>query len=771
MGSGWKSAALRVGTASIFQRRAALRTAGSVVPAAIWSAACSISPHMGPTSERIRSRTWLAFAATSVSARLSIFGWRMETAQPTEDASSAIQRARPAMARAVTRPQRAVVLGLDISLPLPGRRSGSVVASRPAPAISTRSRMAAPPRRWVTRGRLFRRRSRRPTDSIRVRRSCGPDRTAVERVGRPQSLSLAGRSMPSFFMRNCSVERLRPRRSAALPGPATFQLHSASTARMWARSTSSRVPLPAARTSSRAVETSDRVGSEGRALGEDERALDHVLELAHVAGPCVRRERAHEAVGHPLYRLAHPALLAGDEVPDEERDVLGPVAQRREADREDAEAVVEVGPEAPLAHLALDVAVRGGDDPHVGPLRPRRAEPLELAALEDPQELRLDLEGELGDLVEEDRAPVGDLEPAERALQRAGEGPALVAEQLALDERGGQGGAVDRDDRPVAAAAAVVEGEGDEVLSGARLAEEEDRRVGRGHLLDLAQHAAEGGAAADDRLEAVHVPHLLVQDHVLRLEPLFQGLHLAEASLERSLRLLPLRDVGVHDEGARLLVEGDGVDQVVPHAVMMSVRVGALERRAEPFDHRADPVDDAARARVRLRHPGERGEVVHPVDDLGPDVRRQAAARRLVHGDQPTVAVEHHDLARQGAEDGAVQPLGGRDALLRTVTVEGLGDDAGEQLHARQELARPDANLRDAGHPEGAEDAIADRHGQHRVRPQARPSRELPFGLRLRRQFVDREVEHQPMTPPDLLRVPGKVDGEVLSLKAHHPGP
>ena len=89
-GSGWKSAALKVGTASIFQRIAALRTAGSAVPAAIWSADRSISPHMGPTSERILSRTWLTFTAI-VSARLSILGARMEAAQPTEDATRTTQ--------------------------------------------------------------------------------------------------------------------------------------------------------------------------------------------------------------------------------------------------------------------------------------------------------------------------------------------------------------------------------------------------------------------------------------------------------------------------------------------------------------------------------------------------------------------------------------------------------------------------------------------------------------------------------------------------------
>ncbi len=74
-------------------------------------------------------------------------------------------------------------------------------------------------------------------------------------------------------------------------------------------------------------------------------------------------------------------------------------------------------------------------DAHVDLERLRRAEPLELPALQHPQQLRLHLERQLADLVEEERAAVGDLEAAERALDGAGEGALLVAEQLALDER------------------------------------------------------------------------------------------------------------------------------------------------------------------------------------------------------------------------------------------------------------------------------------------------------------------------------------------------
>ena len=55
--------------------------------------------------------------------------------------------------------------------------------------------------------------------------------------------------------------------------------------------------------------------------------------------------------------------------------------------------------------------------------------------LQDAQQLGLRLERHLADLVEEQGAPVGGLEAPLALAQRAGEGAALVAEQLGLDER------------------------------------------------------------------------------------------------------------------------------------------------------------------------------------------------------------------------------------------------------------------------------------------------------------------------------------------------
>ena len=77
----------------------------------------------------------------------------------------------------------------------------------------------------------------------------------------------------------------------------------------------------------------------------------------------------------------------------------------------------------------------------------RPADPLELALLQDAEDLGLGGQRQLADLVEEDRTAVGALEPARLLPVRAGEGAPLVAEELALDQALGQGPAVDPDER------------------------------------------------------------------------------------------------------------------------------------------------------------------------------------------------------------------------------------------------------------------------------------------------------------------------------------
>jgi hypothetical protein len=132
--------------------------------------------------------------------------------------------------------------------------------------------------------------------------------------------------------------------------------------------------------------------------------------LAHVAGVVVGGELLLGLGREVRRRLAHPVGEPGQEVPGERHDVLAPVAQRRDADVEHVEAVVEVEAERAARHLVRELLVRGGDDAHVDGEVARAAEPPEGHLLEHLEQLGLRREGHLADLVEQQRPPVGLLE-------------------------------------------------------------------------------------------------------------------------------------------------------------------------------------------------------------------------------------------------------------------------------------------------------------------------------------------------------------------------
>ena len=122
------------------------------------------------------------------------------------------------------------------------------------------------------------------------------------------------------------------------------------------------------------------------------------------------------------------------------------------------------------------------------------------------KQLDLDALVELADLVEEQRAAVGDLEESLAVGVGAGEGPLAVAEELALDQVFGQGAAVDRDEGPIGAAALVVEAARDQLLARAGLAQDHDRGVGGGDGIDQPADLLHGRASRRSRAASPRRP-------------------------------------------------------------------------------------------------------------------------------------------------------------------------------------------------------------------------------------------------------------------------
>ncbi|MGC4048400.1 MAG: hypothetical protein QM757_01625 [Paludibaculum sp.] len=76
---------------------------------------------------------------------------------------------------------------------------------------------------------------------------------------------------------------------------------------------------------------------------------------------------------------------------------------------------------------------------------------LELLFLQGPQEFGLEFERQVADLIEEKGAVVGPLKAAFVLREGSGESTAFVAEQLAFEQRAGNGRAVQLDEWTIAA--------------------------------------------------------------------------------------------------------------------------------------------------------------------------------------------------------------------------------------------------------------------------------------------------------------------------------
>ena len=256
-----------------------------------------------------------------------------------------------------------------------------------------------------------------------------------------------------------------------------------------------------------------------------------------------------------------------DEARHQQRDVLGPLAQRRQLHRHDVEAVEEVLAKRSLLHHPGEVRVGGGNDPYVHLHRACIADAFELPLLQHAEHLHLQRRGHGADLVEEERALVGLLDAALPRTDRAGEGAAHVTEQLGFEQRLGDRAAVDRDEPLLAPRAALVDRAGHHLFAGAGLARDQHRRAGRRHRVDQLVERPHRRALANHGAQAEALVQLLPEIGVLVLQA-------------------PLLDGRPHD--VQQLVELEGLGDEVGGAALDDVN-GVLHGGVTGDDDRDDP--------------------------------------------------------------------------------------------------------------------------------------------------------------------------------------
>src|SRR5258706_5349594 len=378
------------------------------------------------------------------------------------------------------------------------------------------------------------------------------------------------------------------------------------------------------------------LGADDVARAHDDEPLDHVAQLAHVAGPVVRQEVGERLDRDGLGPLAVLRREERDEVGDQQREVFPALPQRRHLDRDDVQAVVEILAERAGRDALGQVLVGGSQHPHVHPQGVLAAHPLEGLLLERPQHLGLGLEAHVPDLVEEERALIRELELAAPPRHRPGEGAALVAEELGLDQLLGDRRAVDLDEGALAPRGEGVHRAGHQLLAGAVLAlDEHPAARGRGHR-DLLAQVLDQRALADDLLAPLE---LGAQVAVLALEPgVLEGPGRGQQRLLERERLLDEvvgAELGGLDRGLDGAVAGDHHHRELrPQPLHLGQGVEAVDARHPDVEE-----DDVRRvvlqARERLLARAHRGD---PVSLVFEHASERGLDRPLVVNDQDVLA-------------------------------------------------------------------------------------------------------------------------------------
>ncbi len=227
------------------------------------------------------------------------------------------------------------------------------------------------------------------------------------------------------------------------------------------------------------------------------------------------------------------------------------------------------------------------------------------------QQLRLERRAHRADLVEEDRAAIGQRELAALAGRRAGERAAHVPEELRLEQGLRNRGAVHLDERHLALRAVIVDRARDHLLAGSGFPRDEDRAL----------RSRDDFGRADDVLHPPAAAHEAVVIEV----------RVALADEISMLGAKPLMIERAADDDEEL-VDFERLLQVVERPELHGLD-GALDRRVRGHHDDLRPLDRGRR--VELADQIEAGDVRHQIVDdeqiehaLREEPLRLARARR-----------------------------------------------------------------------------------------------------------------------------------------------
>jgi hypothetical protein len=135
--------------------------------------------------------------------------------------------------------------------------------------------------------------------------------------------------------------------------------------------------------------------------------LNFIFQLADVARPPVLRKRVQHRRAQLDIRFAESIAGFAQKKRGQVWNLLAAFAQRRDVNANHAEPVVQVFAELTFSDFLLEIGICGGQHADVDALRARFADRHDFRLLQKSQKLRLNIEREVADFVEEQCAACG----------------------------------------------------------------------------------------------------------------------------------------------------------------------------------------------------------------------------------------------------------------------------------------------------------------------------------------------------------------------------
>ena len=156
----------------------------------------------------------------------------------------------------------------------------------------------------------------------------------------------------------------------------------------------------------------------------------------------------------------------------QQHDVVAAVAQRRHLNRKHRQTEKQIATKLTVLDRRFQVFICRSDDTHIDRNRSTSADTIHHFLLDCTQEFSLDGQRQLSNLVKKYGAAGSKFKLTLTSIARARKGTAFVPKQFVLDQRFRNGGAVDGDERMIAASGKMMDRAREELFAGARFAEQ-----------------------------------------------------------------------------------------------------------------------------------------------------------------------------------------------------------------------------------------------------------------------------------------------------------